>query len=227
MKGKLFVLEAVDGAGKTSAVHALIQHLEKQGYDVLHTREPGGTPMAEEIRTLLLSHREEKVTSETEVLLMMAARSQHLERVIKPAIAENKIVLSERSMSSTIAYQSAGRGLNRKTIDMLGSMVLKGFQPDYTFLLDIDPAIGMARAGNRADLDRFEVEKMDFFNKVRESYLEQASNAPGRWGVVDASQSIEAVHRDLLELLDQRLELEAKVDNRLRNYDVNDSSLNR
>ena len=141
----------------------------------------------------------------TELLLVFAARAQHLDKVIEPALTAGKWVVCDRFTDATFAYQGAGRGLNVKTIDQLQSMVQGGLRPDLTIVLDLDPAIGMERAGNRGELDRFELEQQSFFHKVREAYLSIAQAEPKRCRVIDASKPLEAVKLDLLEALEQGL----------------------
>lgn len=204
-RGLFLTLEGAEGVGKSTNIEFITQYLEERGIEYVLTREPGGTQLAEKIRDLLLAVHDEPMSELTELLLVFAARAQHLDKVIEPALAAGKWVVCDRFTDATFAYQGAGRGLNVKTIDQLQSMVQGGLRPDLTIVLDLDPAIGMERAGNRGELDRFELEQQSFFHKVREAYLSIAQAEPKRCRVIDASKPLEAVKLDLLEALEQGL----------------------
>ncbi|MCP1674186.1 dTMP kinase [Natronocella acetinitrilica] len=198
-EGMLIVADGGEGAGKTTAMNALEAALRAEGHTVVRTREPGGTALAEEIRGLALSIRDEVLDPQAELLLMFASRAQHVANVIRPALARGAVVLCDRFTSSTFAYQGAGRGLSRERIALLAEHFQGGVTPALTVVFDIDPAIGMARARGRGALDRLESERMDFFERVRADYLRQASEDPARHLVVDASRSPERVAAAVIE----------------------------
>ena len=190
MRGKFITIEGSEGVGKSTNIEFIRQYITGQGVDLIITREPGGTPLAENIRELLLAKREESVDDLAELLLMFAARAQHINQYIEPALKAGQWVLCDRFTDSTFAYQGGGRGLNTSAIQTLEKLVQKEFQPDLTFYLDIDVKIGLARAAERAELDRFESEKIDFFERVREAYLARVQADPNRFRVIDASQDL-------------------------------------
>lgn len=206
MRGKFLVIEGTEGTGKSTNLAFIEQKITSAGIDLLVTREPGGTPLAEEIREILLAPREEKVDAVAELLLIFAARAQHLNQVIRPALEAGKWVLSDRFTDATFAYQGGGRGLPRDVILELETLVQQGVQPDLTFYLDLDVEIGLQRARARADLDRFEQEEITFFENVRAAYLARVAAAPERYFKVDASQSLEKVQQDLAIKLDELLQ---------------------
>ncbi|MGH8026698.1 MAG: dTMP kinase [Pseudoxanthomonas sp.] len=186
---RLISLEGGEGAGKTSALIAIRELLQSRGHEVVLTREPGGTPLAERIRELLLSPQEEALAPETELLLMFAARAQHVREVIRPALQRGAFVVSDRFTDSSYAYQADGRGLDRALVEELERKVV-GLKPGLTLLLDLDVREGRARANGR-DLwpDRIESEQDDFFERVREGFRKRASAEPQRFRVIDASRS--------------------------------------
>lgn len=196
-RGQFIVVTGIDGSGKSTAIEYLYKQLNRTS-EVLVTREPGGTAMAEDLRATLLSHRTEEVDPLTELLLIFAARNQHYKRVIEPALCRGVTVLCSRWVESTRAYQCYGRGLDSRSVDVLKEMVCGAFQPDLTIVLDIDPEAGLKRARGRAALDRIETEDLDFFAKVREGFLSLARQEGERYRVVDAAQSIERVTEDAL-----------------------------
>lgn len=200
MPGKFITLEGGEGAGKTTNCDFIKQQLEASGVDVVLAREPGGTPMAEKIRDLLLDHHDEAVAPDTELLLMFASRAQHLAEVIKPAIAAGKWVLCSRFTDSSYAYQGGGRGLDKSKIAALEQLVHGDFQPDLTFYFDLPVELGMERARARGELDRIEVESMAFFERVRTAYLERAASSD-RYATIDASQSLEGVQTQIQSAL--------------------------
>ncbi len=201
MKGKFLTIEGVEGVGKSTNLESIKQILESESINFIATREPGGTLIAEKIRTLLLEHHQEKLCELSELLLVFAARAQHIEVVIKPALEAGTWVLCDRFTDATYAYQGGGRGLNSNTISELENLTQGTLRPDFTLILDLDPEIGLSRAKNRGELDRIELEKTDFFKKVRASYLDIAKREPERCKVVDASRSIEVVSNDVTEYL--------------------------
>tara|TARA_R110001592_G_scaffold233141_1_gene490709 strand:- start:691 stop:1317 length:627 start_codon:yes stop_codon:yes gene_type:complete len=203
-RGLFITVEGGEGVGKSTNIAFMQQVLEEQGLDVIVTREPGGTPLAEEIREVLIKNREEKVVSETELLLMFAARAQHLYQKILPALEKGQCVISDRFTDATYAYQSGGRGVPAEKVALLETFVQGEIRPDITFLFDAPIEIGMSRAQKRGSLDRFEEEEMSFFNRVRDNYLQRASQEPERFKIIDASQTLEAVQADLkAQLLDR------------------------
>lgn len=193
--------EGTEGVGKTTLIQTLFAHFKAQGRDVVLTREPGGTPMAEQIRTLLLSvNHDEQMSHDTELLLMYAARAQHLERVILPALAEDTIVLCDRFTDSSFAYQCAGRGLSREKLQLLNENFVSKM-PDITFWLDAPIELGMNRARERGALDRFEQEKVVFFESVRSGFAEIHVREPERMKRLDATQTPETVFAEALSYL--------------------------
>ena len=198
MRGKFITLEGVDGAGKSTHLDWIAAQLDAAGKKVVVTREPGGTPLGEELRKLLLA---QPMHLETETLLMFAARREHLEKVVLPALAAGTWVLSDRFTDATFAYQGGGRGLDLGRIEILESWVHQGLQPDLTLVFDlsVDEAKRRRMAATAAP-DRFEQEDLDFFTRVRSVYLARAARYPQRIRVIDASQSISVIRKELEEL---------------------------
>lgn len=193
--GRFITLEGIDGAGKSSHLEFLTAAIRKRGAEVVVTREPGGTPLGEKLRGLVLH---EPMDGTTEALVMFAARREHLVRVIEPALARGAWVLSDRFSDATYAYQCGGRGLPRPVFDALERLVHPGRQPDATFLFDLDPAVAYERQRRQSrDPDKFEREAAEFFQHVRDAYLERAREAPARMRVIDASGGIEDVRARL------------------------------
>ena len=197
MTGRFITIEGGEGAGKSTAQTFLAEKLTAQGISVLQTREPGGTPLAEAIRRNLLSVDEEAPVEMAELLLVFAARAQHLSKVIEPALNQGKWVLCDRFTDATYAYQGAGRGLSAELIGKLESLVQGGRVPDTVILLDMPPEIGMARARARGALDRFEQEEQAVFQRVRPGYLDRAARFPDRYIVVDAAQDLSSVQKSI------------------------------
>lgn len=191
------MLEGLEGAGKTTALRTVVEQLRAFGItDLVFTREPGGTPLAEKLRQLIKHETEEPVTDKAELLMLYAARIQLVENVIKPALAAGKWVIGDRHDLSSQAYQGGGRGLDRRFIQTLKDCVLGDFEPDFTLYLDIDPAVGLARARGRGELDRIERAGLDFFNRTRTRYLELVRDNP-KAVVINAQQNIEQVTADI------------------------------
>jgi dTMP kinase len=197
MTGRFITIEGGEGAGKSTALTFLAHKLTAQGISVLQTREPGGTPLAEAIRRNLLSVDEEAPVEMAELLLVFAARAQHLAKVIEPALEQGQWVLCDRFTDATYAYQGAGRALSAELIGKLETLVQGDRHPDTVILLDMPPQIGLARARARGALDRFEQEEKAFFERVRQGYLERAAAFPDRYVVVDATQELSEVQRSL------------------------------
>jgi dTMP kinase len=195
--GLFITVEGGEGAGKSTNIKTICDFLTEKNIDYIVTREPGGTDLAEQIRALLLTPRAEQVATKTELLLMFAARAQHLEDKILPALANGQWVVCDRFTDATYAYQGGGRKMNTKLITQLENIVQEGLQPDCTFLLDLPIEIGMQRASSRGDLDRFEQEKLSFFERVRRTYLARAQQDSKRFKIIDASQTMELVVRQL------------------------------
>ncbi|ENN8404468.1 dTMP kinase [Proteus mirabilis] len=203
---KFIVIEGLEGAGKTSAIQTVVDTLKQQGItDLAFTREPGGTPLAEKLRELIKQGIEgEKVTDKAELLMLYAARVQLVENVIKPALAQGKWVIGDRHDLSSQAYQGGGRGIDKALMKSLRDTVLADFKPDLTLYLDLDPAVGLARARARGELDRIEKESMDFFYRTRERYLALAKEDASII-TIDASQDIDKVQADIRDVLNQWL----------------------
>lgn len=206
MSGLFITLEGPEGAGKSTNREYLAARLRDQGVDVVMTREPGGTPLAERIRELLLAPSDETMAVDTELLLMFAARAQHLAEVIRPALARGAVVLCDRFTDATYAYQGGGRGLPVERIAVLEDFVQGKLRPDLTLVFDLPVEVGLARAAARGRLDRFEQEGQAFFEAVRQAYLQRAGQAPQRYSLLDAGQPLEAVQRAIDALLPGILE---------------------
>lgn len=206
MGGKFITVEGGEGAGKSSNLAFICDYLRMQGREVLMTREPGGTDIGESIRALLLDRERKEMCVDAELLLVFAARAQHLAQVIRPALQQGKVVLCDRFTDATYAYQGGGRGLPMARIAALETMVQQGLQPDLTILLDVPVTVGMARAGQRGEPDRFESEQSVFFERVRQQYLALAAAHPARFRVIDASRSLPQVQEQLQLVLDEFLD---------------------
>ena len=193
--------EGTEGVGKTTLIRKIHQYFEQQGKEVVLTREPGGTPLAEQIRSLLLAvNHEEQMSHDTELLLIYAARAQHLQQVILPALEAGKIVLSDRFTDASFAYQCSGRGLSQEKLQLLNQTFVAKM-PNITFWLDAPIELGMTRARERGALDRFEQEKLSFFAKVREGYEALWQAEPERIKRLDATQNADVVFEDALQYL--------------------------
>ncbi|ORL66320.1 dTMP kinase [Pseudomonas putida] len=206
MSGLFITLEGPEGAGKSTNREYLAERLREQGLDVVLTREPGGTPLAERIRELLLAPSDEAIAADTELLLVFAARAQHLAEVIRPALARGAVVLCDRFTDATYAYQGGGRGLSQERIATLETFVQGALRPDLTLVFDLPVEVGLARAAARGRLDRFEQEGQAFFEAVRQAYLQRAGREPQRYRLLDAAQPLEAVQRAIDALLPGILE---------------------
>ncbi len=192
-RGRFITLEGIEGAGKSSQVLPVRQLLAERGIDVLTTREPGGSPVAERIRALLLDRANTGMSHTAELLLVFAARAEHLEKVVVPALAKGTWVLCDRFTDATYAYQGGGRGEDPRRIGILEDLVQGSLRPDLTMVFDLAPDLGLARARGRGEADRFESERLAFFEGARGAYLERARALPERYRVVDAAQPLESV----------------------------------
>lgn len=208
---KFVVIEGLEGAGKSSAVSLVKHAIEATGASLVCTREPGGTPMAEAIRECVKHNwRDEQVTVQTELLLMYAARSQLIHNVIKPALEQGKWVLADRHDMSSRAYQGGGRQIKDHLIEPLRDITLQGFSPDLTLYMDVEPAVGLARARGRGALDRIELEDISFFERTRERYLQLCELDPNAV-VINSMQPIEKVHQDIRQALQLFLDKHACI----------------
>ncbi|MBV1841718.1 dTMP kinase [Photobacterium ganghwense] len=207
MTGKFIVIEGLEGAGKSTAIKQVTRVLAEHGIsDITSTREPGGTPLAEQMRKLVKEgHPDEPLTDMAELLLLYAARSQLVENVIKPALFGGHWVVGDRHDMSSQAYQGGGRGFNQTVMAQLRDTVLGDFRPDFTIYMDIDPVVGLERARGRGELDRIEKMNIDFFHRTRARFLELAEQDP-RVVIIDAGQSLEKVTADITDALEQWLE---------------------
>lgn len=206
MSGLFITLEGPEGAGKSTNRDYLAALLREHGVDVVLTREPGGTPLAERIRELLLAPADEPMASDTELLLVFAARAQHLQQVVRPALTRGAVVLCDRFTDATYAYQGGGRGVPAERIALLEDFVQDVLRPDLTLVFDLPVEVGLARAAARGRLDRFEQERLEFFEAVRSTYLQRAAQSPERYRVLDAAQPLDAVQQRIAGLLPQLLE---------------------
>ena len=206
MSGRFITVEGGEGAGKTTQLAFMRDYLEQAGCRVVVTREPGGTMLGEDIRHLLLGHRHDGMTLAAETLLMFAARAEHLERMIRPALAEGCWVLCDRFTDATYAYQGGGRGLPLERIAVLEDWAQGELRPDWTLLFDLPVTVGLARAGKRSAADRFEQEDVAFFARVRAIYLDRAARHPDRYRVIDADRPVDVVRAEVQRWLADRLE---------------------
>jgi dTMP kinase len=206
MNGKFISIEGIEGAGKSTQLSFIREFLEQQGITVRVTREPGGTELGEQIRELLLTPRDTGMSHDAELLLMFAARAEHIEQVIKPALARGEWVLCDRFVDATFAYQGGGRGIERERIEAISDWTLKGLQTDITFLFDLPVEQGQARVIKRQqEKDRFEQEKAAFFQLIRDCYLERAEQEPARIKVIDSSRDISDIQAQLKAILSEML----------------------
>jgi len=199
--GKFITLEGIEGVGKTSNLRFIQELLEAAGHSCVVTREPGGTNLGEALRNILLSHSDENMSADAELLMMFAARAEHLSKVIRPALANDQTVLCDRFTEATYAYQGGGRQLDVDKISALEEWVQGDLRPDLTLILDAPVEVGRARAGSRSDPDRIEKEQDDFFQRVRNAYIEMAKHYPHRICLIDASVELKAVQQQIREKL--------------------------
>ncbi len=200
-------LEGPEGSGKTTAVEAAVKKLQEMGYEIVRTREPGGTPIAEQIRNVILDKGNTAMDGRTEALLYAASRRQHLVEKVWPALKEGKIVICDRYLDSSLAYQGGARGLGIDEVLNVNLFATENTWPDLTLLFDIKPEVGLARISANADreVNRLDLEKIEFHNKVRDSFLALANRWPERFVIIDASKSREEVAKDTMEAILSRL----------------------
>lgn len=202
MQGKFITVEGTEGVGKSSNMAFIEQYLKDKGIDLVITREPGGTPLSEKIRDMLLDAKQDAICDDTELLMMFAARAQHLNELILPALNKGQWVLCDRFTDASYAYQGGGRGIAESRIAELEQWVQGDLRPDLTLLLDMPVDEGLTRAGNRSEPDRFELERHTFFEKVRNCYLDRAARYPNRFQVIDARPALEEVQAQIKSVLD-------------------------
>lgn len=203
MTSIFITLEGGEGVGKSTAISFIKKYFSEKEIDCVFTREPGGTRTGERIRDILLTNDEEVIEPKTELLLMFAARAQHIEQIIKPALSAGKTVVSDRFTDSSFAYQGGGRGIPVDDIQILADLVQDDLEPDLTLLLNTQVGIGLSRINQRGAKDRIEQEPTEFFKRVQKVYLDRASQFPKRFVVIDASQSIEQVQAQIKQALDR------------------------
>ena len=202
-RGLFITIEGSEGAGKSSAMEFLTEALQSASVDLLPTREPGGTKLGERLREILLNTYDVPITPMSELLMIFAARAQHVEQVIRPALLEGHWVLCDRFTDASYAYQGGGRSMGEGPVRALEDLVQGSLRPDVTILLDVPVEVGLERARGRGELDRFEQEDLEFFERVRQSYLSRARRSTGRYRVIDASQDIEEVQAQLRTFVDE------------------------
>lgn len=205
MPGRLITLEGGEGAGKSTHSAFIADWLRQRGRTVVQTREPGGSPLAEAVRGLVLGDWPEGLDVTTELLLMYAARAAHLQATVRPALARDEDVVCDRFTDSSRAYQGAGKGVEARHFDALEQLVLQGLQPQLVLVLDLDPTLGLARARRRGEVNRFEQETLAFMQRVRAAFLQRAQREPARYAVVDASLPLNEVQTAIAAVLEQRL----------------------
>ena len=197
-------IEGIEGMGKTTVFNAVHEYLLEQGIEHVLTREPGGTPIAEDIRAVLLSHDGEELAPITELLLMFASRAQHVQQVIKPALARGEWVICDRFVDASFAYQGGGRGMEKEKLETLSQWTVDAL-PDLTILLDAPVSLGLERIDKRSTRDRIEIEKRDFFERARQTYLDRAAEDPDRFVIVDATQPKMQMQSEVLGIIEAKL----------------------
>ncbi len=208
--GVFITLEGPEGAGKTTVAQHVAERLQAAGYPVILTREPGGTPIGDQVRQILLTHHNADMTPEAEILLFSASRAQLVRQVIKPALERSTIVVCDRYADSTLAYQGYGRGLNLNALRHITNFATNGLRPDLTILLDVEPEVGLARrrqaSESGAEWNRLDSETLNFYRRVRAGYLALAREEPDRWRVVDASRPLEEVLEEVWRIVEAWLQ---------------------
>ncbi|MGE4213446.1 MAG: dTMP kinase [Anaerotignaceae bacterium] len=205
MRGKFITVEGTDGAGKSTQIELLVKYLQHRGFEVVVTREPGGTSISEKIREIILDVENSEMSDITEALLYAASRAQHISQKIKPAVEAGKVVICDRFVDSSIAYQGYARGLKMSLIEDVNGYAVDGMIPDATLFFDIKPEIGIARKKNVQSLDRIEKETLDFHYKVYNGYKELLQKYPKRMKRIDAQKNVEEVHAQVVEVLKEIL----------------------
>lgn len=205
MRGKFITVEGTDGAGKSTQIELLVKYLQNNGFEVVVTREPGGTSISEKIREIILDVENSEMSDITEALLYAASRAQHINQKIKPAVENGKVVICDRFVDSSIAYQGYARGLDMSLIEDVNMYAVDGMVPDATLFFDIKPEIGIARKKNVQSLDRIEKEALDFHYKVYNGYKELLEKYPQRIKRIDAEKDVEEVHAQVVEVLKEIL----------------------
>ncbi len=201
-KGLFVTFEGIDGCGKTTQMKLLAEYLTNHGYEVVITREPGAKGLGEKIRDILL-HYDGEVSSKAESFLFLADRAQHIDKLVNPSVKEGKIVLCDRHTDSTIAYQGYGRGVDIEQLNVLNSLAVGNRVPDLTFVFDIDVETSMSRVGS--EMDRMEASGKEFFNKVRQGYLDIAASEPERVKVIDAKRSVSEISREVVQIVSEMM----------------------
>lgn len=207
MNGLLITFEGIEGAGKSTQIEKLSQALKHQGFNPLITREPGGTPIGERIRDLILDKRHQMMAPKTELFLYLSSRAQHIAEVIEPSLDKGKIVITDRFSDATLAYQGYGRGEELGRLKELNRYILNAREPHITFLLDIDVSVGLSRIGKRGPLNRLDLEKFDFHKRVREGYLKIAKENPHRIHVLQGATDPETIHKEITQKLSPFIEI--------------------
>lgn len=202
-RGRFIALEGGEGAGKSTQARLLAEHLRARGLSVVQTREPGGSPLAEAIRAVVLGDWAEGINPTTELLLIFAARAAHVAATIRPALARGDWVICDRFVDASWAYQGAGRGVPKETMATMEKLVLEDLHPDLTLVFDLDVATGLTRAQRRGEVNRFEAESLDFLQRVRQRYLDRAAAEPQRYAVINAAEKPEAVTACILKTLER------------------------
>tara|TARA_B100001250_G_scaffold414265_1_gene451603 strand:- start:1022 stop:1642 length:621 start_codon:yes stop_codon:yes gene_type:complete len=202
-KGSFITLEGIEGAGKSTMVNFIEDFLIKAGHEVIKTREPGGTKIGEQIREILLKNENNNLTADTELLLMFAARVQHLNEIIAPALSLGKTILCDRFIDASYAYQGGGRGIAVSRIKLLEKWMQPDISPDLTLLFDLDVSVGIARTKKRSKPDRFEQEKSIFFEKVRDCYLKRAEDEPNRFHIINSELPLQKVEDEIAAILSE------------------------
>jgi len=205
--GFMVVFDGSNGAGKTTVINEVEKYLKSKGLDVILTREPGGTPIGEKIRNIILDSSTPEMSNIAELMLFGAGRAQHIQEKIKPSLAKGKIVISDRFDAATFSFQHYARGIDIETITKINDLALDGFKPDMNIILDLDPIEGLKRVKQRGEgLDRLEDEKLDFLIKARNGYLSQANEQPSMFEVIDASKTKDNVLKDVIKVIDSLIE---------------------
>ncbi len=203
-KGQFITLEGIEGAGKSTMLNFIAEQLGAAGSDIVVTREPGGTHVGEQLREILLDKSNEQLCDDAELLIIFAARAQHLKQVIEPALNSGKHVLCDRFTDASYAYQGGGRGINQERIAQLEDWVQQGLSPDLTLLFDLDVSTGLRRANKRGEADRFEQEQVDFFERIRQCYLDRAHAEPDRFCIIETDATMERVKEQIVDVLKKR-----------------------